>query len=357
MTKPTVFFSHASADKDMVLRLKRKFVEKTGGAIDVFVSSDGESIPLGRNWVSTLEDRLRDAQLVLVLLTPASIESKWIYFEAGFSYSKDTEVVPIGMLGVDLGRVPPPLGLLQGFNVTSAESLDNIIVVANRRFGHSHAQRFTAREFDEIVAAGDGRAGSLTRVLPYLDVVLSIWRSEDLQHADHEGTTAALREVVAASGMVHSVRSRDRFGCELRMPGIEVAVIEEGVRQRVEWTIDPLVLDEVVSLVARAAYALRRDGVGGMPLVFRMAPHVGVLGEPHQVTARVCGDGDEVAFGSEGGLSFRGLGFEAYEGAPNDVGVNRAFLRVAPLDNDIDLADVAALIELLVERRVFVPDA
>ena len=47
MNKPTLFFSHSSKDKDMVLAIKNKVMQYTSGTLEIFQSSDGESIPFG----------------------------------------------------------------------------------------------------------------------------------------------------------------------------------------------------------------------------------------------------------------------------------------------------------------------
>ena len=56
--KPIAFFSHSSRDKEALGRLKDLFVEKTGGTIEIFLSSDGQSIKFGRNWVHRIEEAL-----------------------------------------------------------------------------------------------------------------------------------------------------------------------------------------------------------------------------------------------------------------------------------------------------------
>lgn len=61
MGKPIVFFSHSSKNADALARLKTQFVELTGGAIEAFLSSDGQSIRFGKNWVSSIEDALKEA--------------------------------------------------------------------------------------------------------------------------------------------------------------------------------------------------------------------------------------------------------------------------------------------------------
>jgi len=142
MFKPIVFFSHSSKDKDVMVRLKNVFTEKTGGSIEVFLSSDGQSIPLGRNWVYKVQENLKQAGLMIVFVTQNSITSSWIYFEAGYSYSNEIRVVPVGFLGVDLNQLGPPLSLLQGFNITSSDTLNNLIALANEQFKHKHIPSF-----------------------------------------------------------------------------------------------------------------------------------------------------------------------------------------------------------------------
>jgi hypothetical protein len=51
----------------------------------------------------------------------------------------------------DLGKLPPPLSLLQGFNITSADGLDNIIALLNETFGHSHHGNFSESDFKQLL--------------------------------------------------------------------------------------------------------------------------------------------------------------------------------------------------------------
>ena len=106
-------------------------VLQLSGVIQIFMSSDGQSIPFGNNWIHKIEDGLNNAKIMFVFVTPTSIESGWIYFEAGFAYSKGIDVIPVGV-GIDIGSIRPPLSLLQGFNITSSESLNNFVTVINK---------------------------------------------------------------------------------------------------------------------------------------------------------------------------------------------------------------------------------
>lgn len=100
MEKPTIFFSHSSKDRDAILPIKEKLMKITSGVIQIFMSSDGQSIPFGKNWVHKIEEigLNQRKKLLFVFVTPTSIESGWIYFEAGFAYSKGIDVIPVGVL-------------------------------------------------------------------------------------------------------------------------------------------------------------------------------------------------------------------------------------------------------------------
>lgn len=133
MDKPTIFFSHSSKDKDLILPIKNKLTDITSGTMDIFMSSDGQSIPFGRNWVSKIEEGLENAKIMFVFVTPNSIKSEWIYFEAGYAYSKEIEVIPVG-IGVHIGELKAPLNLLQGFDILSCDSMNNFISIINKKF-------------------------------------------------------------------------------------------------------------------------------------------------------------------------------------------------------------------------------
>ena len=150
--KPTIFFSHSSKDCSILLDLKNRLNDITGGTLDIFMSSDGQSIPFGTNWVNRIEQGLNEAKIMFIFVTQNSLLSNWIYFEAGFAYSKGLEVIPVG-IGVDIALLKPPLSLLQGFNITSADSLNNIITTLNKKFDFSYKTSFSDDDYRLLLAA------------------------------------------------------------------------------------------------------------------------------------------------------------------------------------------------------------
>ena len=149
MDKPTIFFSHSSKDSTIIMPIKNKITEITGKTLNIFMSSDGQSIPFGNNWVHKIEEGLNNAQIMFVFITPNSVDSAWIYFEAGYAYSKSIEVIPVG-IDINIGELKPPLNLLQGFNVTSTDSLNKFITIINNKFDLKFKEGFDDEDCDAI---------------------------------------------------------------------------------------------------------------------------------------------------------------------------------------------------------------
>jgi hypothetical protein len=167
MEKPVIFFSHSSKDKEYLLTLKNKLLTKTSNTIEIFHSSDGESIPFGNNWLHKIEEKLMNSKIMFVFISPNSVRSNWIYFESGFSYSKGIKVIPIGIDGIDIGKLAPPINLLQGFNIYSHEGLNNLIAIINKEFSNSFIDDFTNDDYEDIL----GKSNNITNNYSYLDYV------------------------------------------------------------------------------------------------------------------------------------------------------------------------------------------
>ena len=167
MDKPVIFFSHSSKDRDIILPLKDKLGKITSGTVDIFMSSDGQSIPFGSNWIHKVEEGLKEARIMFVFVTEASLSSGWIYFEAGFAYSKGIQVVPVG-IGVNIGSLKPPLNLLQGFNITSGDSLNNFVSIINREFSCSFPESFVEDDFYAIQKTIEGDTGGISTIRDFM---------------------------------------------------------------------------------------------------------------------------------------------------------------------------------------------
>lgn len=147
MLKPTVFLSHSSRDAESLKRLQATLQRVTSGTLSLFLSSDGQSIPFGRNWVATVEQALDSSALMFSFLSPVSTGSAWINFEVGYAYARGVKVVPVAIMGKDLDTLNPPLSLLQGFNLKSHEGMNNILSVINATFSTTYPLTFTENDY------------------------------------------------------------------------------------------------------------------------------------------------------------------------------------------------------------------
>ena len=307
MEKPTIFFSHSSKDKEALARLKDLFVQKTGGTIEVFLSSDGQSIPLGRNWVRSVELGLDRAKLMVVFVTPSSLGSHWLYFESGYAYQKKLRVVPVGFKGIDLARVPPPLGLLQGFNITSEAGLDNIIAVANEEFGFTHAPQFTKEEYQQILLLGTAPAGiTSSGAWMYVDEIsLNLVDDEMVDRRDVWLET--VERVLSERGVM----------CQKEKEGKEDAIHFAGVSvtsrlglspAAIGLQIDPWMFGLCVPNMEAILTGVRKEGVNGVSLVFVLRQEVAAETQRHRISSRLYGSPAHLEEG--GGFIYEGIHFD-----------------------------------------------
>lgn len=70
----------------------------------------------GREWYSQIEARLREAEAVWVLATPASVTRPWIYWEAGIGKILCPNGVVVVRVGVGTTNVPSPLNSFQSYD-------------------------------------------------------------------------------------------------------------------------------------------------------------------------------------------------------------------------------------------------
>ncbi len=273
MEKPIVFISHSSRDERMVRKLKEVLTKKVGNTLDIFVSSDGQSIPLGRNWVHEIEQALKKSKIMFVLLSPNSIRSNWIYFEAGFAYSLNIKVVPIGVLGIDLSKIAPPLSLLQGFNINSVETLNNIISILNKEFDYSLETSFDYKEYAEIFGIQTAKTSGIFK--EYISLVDDI-SSEVVSAIDKP--LEAIIDYFKSNKIEYqsSEKMIDTYGMSI-----------EQNEKLFNCKIAPNLIDSTVPLLNEITKIIRGSSFEFYPLTIDFIPTVNCILEKHKVTSRI----------------------------------------------------------------------
>ena len=349
LTKPIIFFSHSSHDREALLRLKDLFCEKTGGSIEVFLSSDGQSIPLGRNWVHRVEEGLESARLMIVFLTPRSLRSSWIYFEAGYAYSKKVQVVPVGFIDSDLAAVPAPLSLLQGFNIKNADGLDNLVALANQVFGHSHSARFTPEEYEALShIARDESTSCLGKYAPLVDKIV-IELTQDTGYAsDPVDALHRIKDLLQAEST--AVRLEQN-----QLESFGLSVTASASPKRIKIVLDPSMLEVSFPLVEKILSFFDGQAAEKAALRFDFLDTVAHLEASHKITAKLFGTGVELAEGQwfkRGALLFS-VSHLLIFGGPS-AGIRRAetYLAVRPAIKRTNLSELGELISFLFDRKI-----
>lgn len=350
MTKPTIFFSHSSADKEVLLKLKELFCEKTGGTIEVFLSSDGQSIPLGRNWVHRVQEALDEAKIMVVFLTPNSLRSSWIYFEAGYAYSKDIRVVPVGFLGADISSVAPPISLLQGFNIESKDSLDNLIALVNDTFSYNHKSTFTDEEYRGLALEGGDFTthplGKLVRLVN--EIHIEITERDNLDCTAQEG--------ISVAKSVFERRNLENRGNESYVEGFGLTASTNisQAPQPVNFTLDPALIKTTMPLAIEIIREIRKDGIKGISIRFDFIDTVDCENKNHKLTARLFGTG--ISLGKEGGLVYSGMNFTMNHlislHGRGSLKQGAAYLSVTPTEDLFEMSKASELIALLFSKKV-----
>lgn len=285
MAKPKVFLSHSSVDQRALIRLRTLLEQKTAGAIEFFMSSDGQSIPLGRNWVHRIEQALDEAQLLLVFLTPNSMKSPWVFFESGYVYSKNIKVIPVGVLGYDLGNLRPPLSLLQGFNISGPDSLNNLVALFNREFDLSFKEDFTDDDYVRIFGPATDDVPFHTQILSHVeDVAFTVaGKTDELFAAARAAFTSLKLETTDREYRI------DLPGAELYVQRLSANASGGTVHAKMDATLLPI-LQSVIDAM------LRQLSDNDRPARFSLTlrDYVSMPAERHKLTAPLFGRGARI---------------------------------------------------------------
>src|SRR5438552_8776536 len=125
MTK-RAFISHITEEAGVAAKLKAALARDFLQLLDVFVSSDGESISAGDDWLQSIERALEQSALMLILCSPASIRRPWINFEAGAAWMRKIPLIPLCHAGLTPGDLPAPLSFRKGLLLTDSRGLQQL---------------------------------------------------------------------------------------------------------------------------------------------------------------------------------------------------------------------------------------
>jgi hypothetical protein len=180
-TTPIIFISHITPEASIAHLLKDLLLRAFGETITVFVSSDCASIETGARPFPTIIAALSRAAVVIVLLSEASLERRWINFEAGIAYahgqmSQNTRLLPLAVRSQQ-PNVGPPLSELQVRQLRDPHVVTSMLRDIASHLGLTARRIRPARFLEQF----DATEQSLQRADLHLAPVI-VWDSQGSPH-------------------------------------------------------------------------------------------------------------------------------------------------------------------------------
>ncbi len=115
---PKIFLSHSSKDKELAEEFANQIRSFLGFPQEaIFVSSEPEGIDIGADWFNSVIDVLKQAEAFIILITPNSMMSNWVWFEIGYFWNKNKDAIyPL---------TTPKTSILHPLNTLQAKDLIN----------------------------------------------------------------------------------------------------------------------------------------------------------------------------------------------------------------------------------------
>jgi hypothetical protein len=218
----TIFIGHATSDGPLAKRLKDAIVSSVDRRVDVFVSSDLDSIKGGEDWLERILDRLRHCRVVIAIITPHTVSSHWVHYEVGVADAGDPVVIPVTARGARLSEIPAPLGRRQGRNLARPDDLRVL--------------------FDEVAAA----LGVPRSVGPVVGL------GEVLREARRPVLAAKLSSAAVRIAEILSARSRNAVAWD---PSLDAETL------RLELDVDAITFRGAIDELQDLGWLLSREGV------------------------------------------------------------------------------------------------
>lgn len=112
-----VFLSYSSASQPWV----RKFTEAlTASGVSTWF--DAHEILPGERWQAQIEKALRQSRVLIMVLTPESVQRAWTFFELGAALADGKRIVPVLSDDVDPSTIPAVVRQFQFVREKSPEA-------------------------------------------------------------------------------------------------------------------------------------------------------------------------------------------------------------------------------------------
>ncbi|MFL5243846.1 MAG: hypothetical protein ACJ8FY_17225 [Gemmataceae bacterium] len=145
-TEPLRIFISYRIDPDAPLAsvLKRLIVTSIDPEPEVFVSGDGGLRPSNAGFKQQLQDAARSAKAFVAVITNASKDREWIFFEAGAAWGQNLMYAPV-LIGARPEELPSTIGDYQALRGQQREDMERLIITLAELNGSSVRSHFGRR--------------------------------------------------------------------------------------------------------------------------------------------------------------------------------------------------------------------
>lgn len=117
-----VFLSYSAHD--------RKWVDEFVGALTrhgVDVWYDMHEIQAGDRWQDSIQSALRGSEILVVLLSPHSVNSQWTFFEVGAAVASGKRIIPVLLHDLEFTDLPGVLAQFQALKRDTASDAGDAV--------------------------------------------------------------------------------------------------------------------------------------------------------------------------------------------------------------------------------------
>lgn len=138
LRRKSIYISHDPVDRKIAELLAETISRITLGQIRIVlsknISSPDTTVPLNL-WFHEVSKQLNLCEFAIVLLTPNSTQSPWLFFESGLgAANKSCELIPVGISIDGTNDVPLPLAFYQCYQLSDYSAFKRLIIKFLKKF-------------------------------------------------------------------------------------------------------------------------------------------------------------------------------------------------------------------------------
>ncbi|MEM9299304.1 MAG: toll/interleukin-1 receptor domain-containing protein [Bacteroidota bacterium] len=127
--KYDVFISYSIGDSESAQELSDKLNSK---GFSCFLAE--AELEIGKRWMESIHAAIKGSRIVIVLLTPRSINRPWVLIETGAAWALDKPLVP-ALKFVDTNQIVDPLKEYQGRVIETSNQVDRLVTEVSELIG------------------------------------------------------------------------------------------------------------------------------------------------------------------------------------------------------------------------------